>query len=382
MATLYDALIGDLSEKDYLSTNPYYLSGYGVGQMQLPKPTSNAEAIWGPVLQGALGGALRGYGQYNANQSAFTDIANNPLMKSLTQNIGPVASGDTYGQMLDPEIQAYAKGEMPDNFTIKQGKNDLILAAIQKEIADKEEEKKQEAKARIIQSLATQDPAAGAKILQNEYGVDLSGVGPIVDQSAELRKKQMEEIQQRFDEKQALLKSQTSFEGFTEPKTKPTPAEAAKVREELGNNAKLKDTLEVLKDSIDRDGFINLFGNDAQLQQALQSFIFNTQRKATGSGARLEGPEAKMIQAMTPAVASGDFAGAIKAALTGREPSQLATDMINVISKSENAMMKARYGAERINSPEAPALIMTKTLKDGSTVRVKRQPDGSYIEVE
>lgn len=148
--------------------------------------------------------------------------------------------------------------------------------------------------------------------------------------------------QERADE-------QLEFFGYSKPKIRPTASEAAKVRDELGKNEQLRNTLESLGSNIDENGFMEIFGKNAQLQDALRSFIFNTQRKATGSGARLEGPEAAMLSAMTPMVAANNFTGAIKAALLGRDPAQLARDMVNLINKSEASMMKKRFGAEPID---------------------------------
>ena len=149
MASLYDALIGNYDEKDYLGLDPYFSTGAKLSQFQVPTTAGSNAGFWGPLLSGLAGGALKGYGQYNSNRTAFEDVQSSPLMKAFTSNVGPVANAEQYEKML-----AYSSGEMPDDWTIKQGKTDLILAAIQKEAQQEEALKKLAIKERLASTLA------------------------------------------------------------------------------------------------------------------------------------------------------------------------------------------------------------------------------------
>lgn len=149
MAGLYDALIGNYNPQDYLSEDPFYMSGARLAQTQLPKPTSNAQAIFGPLLQNLAAGTMMGYGKQSAYQSAFDDVRQSPLMASLTSNIGPVANPDQYANMLE-----YSGDVMPNDWTPKRAQGDLILAAIQKQAADEEKLKKLEAQEKLVNTLA------------------------------------------------------------------------------------------------------------------------------------------------------------------------------------------------------------------------------------
>lgn len=278
------------------------------------------------------------------------------VFQNLSQDYQGRATS-AYNDVLNQTAQGNAPTEMPsvlnrDLFSSAKGTGDIFRTMQGQEREQSKNAIADKLKASMVEKLISEDPEAGIAAAKNLYGIDAGEIGPISDTNKELRKRQLDEIQARFKETQDKKNAETDFEGYQYDKSKirPSTAEATKVRAELANNSILRNTLETLGSNIDEQGFMNMFGNNAQLQGALQSFIFNTQRKATGSGARLEGPEAKMLQAMTPSVAAGDFIGAIKAALLDRDPAQLAKDMIGVIDKSQDAMMKARYGATRIDT--------------------------------
>jgi len=94
---LLSALGGIGSQEEYQARDPYFLAGQNVINTRLPTAETNAQAIFGPVLQGFLGGALGGYGQNQARQSMFNDYMASPLRE---QNIGPLASGRDYASLL------------------------------------------------------------------------------------------------------------------------------------------------------------------------------------------------------------------------------------------------------------------------------------------
>lgn len=94
---LLSALGGIGTEQEYQAQNPFFTAGQNIINTRLPTAETNAQAIFGPVLQGFLGGALGGYGQNQARQSMFSDYMASPLRET---NIGPIASGRDYASLL------------------------------------------------------------------------------------------------------------------------------------------------------------------------------------------------------------------------------------------------------------------------------------------
>jgi hypothetical protein len=232
----------------------------------------------------------------------------------------------------------------------------------------------------LIQQIAQEDPMAAAEASNRMLGtnIDVGALPPMQNTSRELRERQLDEIQQRHEDAKEVREAETSFQGYEfRGKVRPTRSEAASVRKEIGYNTQLISTLQSLGDNIDENGFMSLFGDNPQLQEALQSFIFNTQRKATGSGARLEGPEAKMLKAMTPSVLAGNPLGAIKSALLDRNPAQLAKDMIKLIKKSQNEVMRVKYEA----FPTDPFYMGIDDVKVVNGVTYQRA-DGGWARVK
>jgi len=143
MANNDSLLLALAQQSGEVDPSPWTGAGQSILQSQLPRATNNTEAILGPILQGLIGGGMTGYGQAQTNQNAFNAYAQNPIIASLGggKDIGPVASGDEYGASLLAD--AYSSGQMPSDWTPKQGKADILSALITKQaIMDDEEAKK------------------------------------------------------------------------------------------------------------------------------------------------------------------------------------------------------------------------------------------------
>ena len=87
----------------------------------------------------------------------------------------------------------------------------------------------------------------------------------------------------------------------------------------------------------------DVFGNDAQLNQARASMLFNMFRGLTGSGAALSPSETEKLNAMIPRLAAGDLVGAVKAGMLDRDQKQFARDMQKLMQDSLDIQMMS-YG--------------------------------------
>lgn len=158
---LYNALASDVggTEDQYLSRDPYYTAGRSVANWNM-QPENSSQAVYMPILQGLLSGFLMNYGKSNAKQSAWEDYSSSPMLQSLSKSydiapndsevngIGPVANGGTYAEALRHD---YTRDTPTEDWSIKTGKQDLLIAALTAQ-AQEEEKKKKEA---ILQELAT-----------------------------------------------------------------------------------------------------------------------------------------------------------------------------------------------------------------------------------
>ncbi len=88
-------------------------------------------------------------------------------------------------------------------------------------------------------------------------------------------------------------------------------------------------------------------GEDAQVNQARSAMLFNQFRGLTGSGAALSPSETNMINAMLPALASGDLIGALKAGVLGRDQREFARDMKKLMQDSVDVEMIS-YGKKSV----------------------------------
>lgn len=148
---LYQLLAGGGSlanEQDYYNQNPYFQAGASLAKTPMPVARTNAEALILPTLQGLLTGGLLGYGRRDATQEAYSDYRQNPLLRDYTQvgNVGPVASGDEYAKLITGDqagTMPYSGMDMPEGWTQKQGKADLIQAALLDQVKKEEAQKKQ-----------------------------------------------------------------------------------------------------------------------------------------------------------------------------------------------------------------------------------------------
>lgn len=116
MPSIYDLLVGKTQE-EYRMENPFFQAGVNLRQ-PMARPQTNAEALWVPALQGLLSGVSLGVGKQQADETAYGDYRKNPLVAAL--------SGEA--EML-PEA-------MPADWTANDGRQNLILKALQKQNAD------------------------------------------------------------------------------------------------------------------------------------------------------------------------------------------------------------------------------------------------------
>lgn len=138
MADLLSLLAGSLGgEQDYWAQDPFFGAGRSVASWDLPRPTSNAEAIFGPALQGGLAGLLTGYGMKSANQSAYKDYSSilRPL-QGQSDFVGPPTE--------EQALHGYLSETAPEGWTPKIGKSDLVLASLMQEAQREQEAKKLE----------------------------------------------------------------------------------------------------------------------------------------------------------------------------------------------------------------------------------------------
>lgn len=133
----YASLFALPDEKEYYANDPWYVAGSKTLGMRVDPSIyqNNQEALLYPILQGLAGGAMQGYGEQSSYQQALEDMG--PVYQRVTgeeynpnAGFGPVASGDTYADMLqDGEIQP----------SIKQMKGDLLLALSDRENREERE---------------------------------------------------------------------------------------------------------------------------------------------------------------------------------------------------------------------------------------------------
>lgn len=152
LALLAQALGG---ESDYLAKDPFFMGGRAFSQMALPAPTNDLEAWLGPALQGGLTGLLTGYGRSRAEDQAYKDYR--PYLQSALQNpynsfVGPLTSQQSNeSNMIQEAIlgaDPYAAEMRPEDWTIGQGRLDLLqkaLAAENQQALEMEQAKSQSA---------------------------------------------------------------------------------------------------------------------------------------------------------------------------------------------------------------------------------------------
>jgi len=176
-SSLYDALIGGLGDSGAEIGRSAPLSQLAMSLMQTPTrestyahPVSNAEAFLTPVIKGIIASALMSRAEDRKTEQAYDEVRASPLLAAMRQQaseIGPVASGEEYAQKMDlgksisPILGAYGGQDAPDGWTIKQGKDTLIAAALR----DQDERRKQELRDALASQLA---------LAQQKYELDNS----------------------------------------------------------------------------------------------------------------------------------------------------------------------------------------------------------------
>lgn len=108
-AAILAALAGIGDESTYYTRDPYFQAGQQIRQIETPKPRNSTEAFLLPFIKGIGGGAVTGHGKQTALETALGDIA--PAYKTLT--------GKEY--------------EKRPDWSIQQGKVDLLSALLEKE---------------------------------------------------------------------------------------------------------------------------------------------------------------------------------------------------------------------------------------------------------
>lgn len=164
MATIEELLAGQVpTENDLLADNPWYMAGRQIQGMQAPQPQNNTQALLLPMLQGLAGGSLMGYGKGQAYEAGYDQYRNNPLLKAMV-------GSDTVGADGTAPLIPYASETMPEGWTPKVGKTDLLQALSAKQIADDAAAKKADIQNQIEAQIAVKtDP----RILEAE-GLKLS----------------------------------------------------------------------------------------------------------------------------------------------------------------------------------------------------------------
>lgn len=145
MATLDELLAAQMpSENDVLADNPWYMAGRQIQGMQAPQAQNNTQAFLLPLIQGLAGGGLMGLGKDQAFKSAYDQYSSNPLLKAMVAP-QPGVINDEAGNPIASTISSmspYGNEAMPEGWTPKVGKADLLQALAAKQITDEAAAKK------------------------------------------------------------------------------------------------------------------------------------------------------------------------------------------------------------------------------------------------
>lgn len=182
MATIYDAIKGEIQTSDeYLADDPFYKAGQ-LAQAQMVQPQTSSQAVWGPMVQALVGGVLSGIGKRRARETEFDAYKASGLQEAMaaqltgtegTEGFGPVASGDVYGKNIPILNSVYMQEDAPKGWTGATGKKDLLKAVMLQE-AQAEEAKAQRESARKLADVLAQETALGpikaenAKLLKQQ----------------------------------------------------------------------------------------------------------------------------------------------------------------------------------------------------------------------
>ncbi len=189
MATIYDAIKGEIQTSDeYLADDPFYKAGQ-LAQAQMVQPQTSSQAVWGPMVQALVGGVLSGIGKRRARETEFDAYKASGLQEAMaaqltgtegTEGFGPVASGDVYGKNIPILNSVYMQEDAPKGWTGATGKKDLLKAAIMQEATAKAAEEQRKYKLEL-QLLKDKGPieATNARLIEAaKAGVKPTGLDP------------------------------------------------------------------------------------------------------------------------------------------------------------------------------------------------------------
>lgn len=126
----------------YLAENPYYIAGNNLKVAAPPPSILGKGAMWTSALQNLLSGVLQGYGRRDATNTAYSEYAQNPMLKNAANLKAMLAdSGVDTSSMLNTD---YSSPTMPKDWTPRVGDQDLNIAAalMQQNIEQKAAERK------------------------------------------------------------------------------------------------------------------------------------------------------------------------------------------------------------------------------------------------
>ncbi len=405
MAGLYEALIGSYGgQDDYLAEDPWYISGANIARNPLPKATSNSEAMWGPMLQGLLSGTLMGYGKQNAYESAFDAAKKSPLLNAFTQNVGPVADPTVYGKML-----TYSGEDMPEGWTPKQAQGDLIFAALTEQNKKEEEQKKDEIKSRIIQSIANQDPQAGAKLLQQEYGVNIPNLPEIRPNALTASNRKLTEEEravwsEKLDlkpEEQSILTTAGDLDRVMREKGQsgekvrpPSPPETALITANDNFRERIKE-LKALAEASDDNSVVRATKGGKMLQWFGDTESPDYKLYSKLAGAKQEYAKAKLgsqvsdfdVRTWGPLFEGLPLLDSKKAIIDRLEDIEegLKKSKVLTLDNLKKGLVNTSGFDEDRKTLELELMgastIQERTLKDGTKVKVRKLPNGKWEEV-
>lgn len=150
MTSLLDALSGGPGE-ELLRNNPYAGIAANLAKSGPPTAENSTQAFLFPLIQGLATGLASNLSRGYEKDRLFDYYKNNPLIKQLREskereladlglsldNIGPVADGGQYSKLLEAApLAAYLQESAPDNWTVEQGKADVLSGLLYRDTED------------------------------------------------------------------------------------------------------------------------------------------------------------------------------------------------------------------------------------------------------
>lgn len=229
---LFGALSSGLGDEAfYLQRDPYFMAGRSIASMPVPQAQNDAQAVIGPILMGLMGGGLMGYGRNNANQAAFADYRQSPLLAAMSDQYGARPAGAAFGPLTEGD--AAAADAMPEGWTVRQGRQDLMLAAMQQQIAMEEAAKKRELLAQFSPEVLAGAQLKAEAEARGKAAGEGGGMGiptnlqrPLLDEQASKDKlnRAFEFIDEQYEKATKVSGGQAWLGGITERAGVPTRA--------------------------------------------------------------------------------------------------------------------------------------------------------------